>query len=38
MLSPDRLHMTDASYDCLARLVAATIDAAAKEPVPRNAS
>jgi hypothetical protein len=30
MLSPDRLHMTDASYDCLARQVGASIDAVAR--------
>lgn len=38
MLSRDRLHMTDASYDCLAQLVAATLDAATAPPAPGEAS
>ncbi len=32
MLARDRLHMTDASYDCLARQVASSIEAAASLP------
>jgi acyl-CoA thioesterase I len=32
MLSPDRLHMTDVSYDCLARQLAADIDGIARPP------
>jgi acyl-CoA thioesterase I len=33
MLAPDRLHMSDLSYDCLARQVARAILAARNEPV-----
>lgn len=35
MLTRDRLHMTDASYDCLARQVAAAIESAAPAPALR---
>jgi lysophospholipase L1-like esterase len=34
MLSPDRLHMTDVSYDCLARQLAADIDGIARPTNP----
>ncbi len=34
MLTKDRLHMTDVSYDCLARQLAASIDGVVRHPQP----
>jgi acyl-CoA thioesterase I len=38
MVGPDHLHMTDASYDCLARQLSASIlrDTRARNDIPAN--